>query len=110
MSKWIKKGDKVVVIAGNEKGRSGVVLRKKGDRIAIQGLNIRKKHAKRTDKTQRATIIEIEVPIHISNVSLCDDQDKPIKVHMRKNKIGVKELFYLNGKEEVVIRALKKTS
>lgn len=110
MSKWIKKGDKVVVTAGNEKGRTGVVLRKKGDRVAIQGLNIRKKHVKRQEKAQRATIIEIEVPIHISNVSLCDEEEKPIKVLVRKNDKGVKELFYLKGKEEVVLRSLQQAS
>lgn len=107
MSKWMRKGDKVVVVAGNEKGRTGVVLRKKDDRVVIQGVNIHKKHARRTEKAQRPTILEIEVPIHISNVRLCDDEDKPIRVHARTIK-GEKELFYLKGKNEVVLRSVRK--
>lgn len=109
MSKWIKKGDKVVIIAGNDKGRTGVVLRKKGDRVAIQGVNIRKKHAKRRSEVQTPTILEIEVPVHVSNVRLCDENDKPIKLKVRSTEKGAKELFYLEGKKEVVFRALKKT-
>jgi len=109
MSKWIKKGDKVVIIAGNDKGRTGTVLRKKGDRIVIQGINIRKKHAKRKSQVQTPTIIEMEVPVHISNVSLCDEQDKPIKAKVRDSKDG-KELYYSQGKNDVAIRPLRKTS
>lgn len=109
MSKWMRKGDKVVVVAGNEKGRTGVILRKKNDRVVIQGVNIHKKHVKRTEKAQRPTILEIEVPIHISNVRLCDDQDKPVRVKTRIIK-GEKELYYLQGKNEVVLRSVRKTS
>ncbi|MFY7843110.1 MAG: 50S ribosomal protein L24 [Rhabdochlamydiaceae bacterium] len=100
-NKWIKKGDKVVVIAGNEKGKTGLVVMKKVDRIVIQGVNLRKKHAKRTSDAPRPNILEIEAPIHISNVSLCNDEGKPIKLKVRFND-GKKELFYrLNGKEEL---------
>lgn len=108
MSKWMRKGDKVVVVAGNEKGRTGVILRKKDDRVVVQGVNIHKKHARRTEKAQRPTIVEIEVPIHISNVRLCDDQDKPIRVRSRVVK-GEKELYYLQDKKEVVLRSVRKT-
>jgi len=110
MSKWIKKGDKVVVIAGNDKGRTGTVLKKAGERVVIQGINIRKKHAKRRTQAQTPTILEIEVPVHISNVSLCDEQDKPIKLKVRSAAGGVKELYYLQDKKEVVFRTLKKTT
>ena len=110
MSKWMRKGDKVVVVAGNEKGRTGIVLRKKNDRVVIQGVNIHKKHVKRTEKAQRPTILEIEVPIHISNVRLCDDQDKPVRVRARITKSGEKELYYHQDKNEVVLRSVRKTS
>jgi len=79
MAQRIKKGDTVLVIAGNEKGRTGAVLRRKGDRIAIQGINIRKKHVKKRAQVQTPGIIEIEVPVHISNVCLCDGEGKKIK-------------------------------
>lgn len=110
MSKWIKKGDKVVVVTGNDRGRTGTVLRRKGERIAIQGINIRKKHAKRRSQAQSAEILEIEVPIHVSNVCLCDDNDKPIKnLKVRTSKDGGKELFYLQDKKEVIFRSLRKS-
>lgn len=86
MSKWIKKGDKVLVIAGNERGRTGTVLRRKGDRVVIQGMNIRKKHAKRQAKVQTPTIVEMEMPIHVSNVRLCDDEGKAIQVKVHRTK------------------------
>ncbi len=112
MSKWIKKGDKVLVIAGNEKGRTGNVLRRKGDKVVVQGMNIRKKHAKRRAKVQTPSIIEIEMPMHISNLSLCDDEGKTIKVkaHRTQTKTGKqKELFYMKGDKKVVLRTLKKS-
>jgi large subunit ribosomal protein L24 len=96
------------VIAGNERGRSGTVLKRKGETVVIQGMNIRKKHAKRREKVQTPSIIEMEMPIHISNVCLCDDEGKRIeaKVHATKKE---KELFYMNGEKKVVLRTLKKS-
>jgi large subunit ribosomal protein L24 len=108
MSKWIKKGDKVLVIAGNEKGRTGNVLRRKGDKVVVQGMNIRKKHAKRKTQVQTPSIIEIEMPIHISNLSLCDEDGKSIKVQSQRTK-KEKELFYMKGDKKVVLRTLKKS-
>ena len=107
MSKWIKKGDKVLVTAGNERGRSGTVLRRKGDAVVIQGMNIRKKHAKRRTQTQTPSIIEIEMPIHVSNVCLCDDDGKRVRVKARRTKKET-ELFYMQGEKEVVLRTLRK--
>jgi large subunit ribosomal protein L24 len=108
MSKWIKKGDKVLVIAGNERGRTGTVLRRKGDRVVIQGMNIRKKHAKRQAKVQTPTIVEMEMPIHVSNVRLCDDEGKAIQVKVHRTK-KEKDLFYMQGEKKVVLRTLKKS-
>lgn len=109
MSKWIKKGDKVAIIAGNEKGKTGEVIRMKGEKILIQGVNIRKKHAKRKTKAPGAEILEIEVPIHISNVSLCNADGKPVKVKVRESN-GKKELVYLEGGKEVSLRSISKKS
>jgi large subunit ribosomal protein L24 len=109
MSKWIKKGDKVVVIAGNDKGKTGDVIQLKGERILIQGINIRKKHAKRKTKAPGAEILEMECPIHVSNVSLCNDDGKPIKVKVRQTD-GKKELVYLEKGKEVTLRQVSKKS
>ena len=110
MSKWIRKGDKVLVIAGNEKGKTGEVLSKRGERVIIQGLNIRKRHMKRRAKTGSGEIIEMEKPIHISNVCLCNADGKPVKVKVRVSSKGEKELYFIDGQNEVVHRVIKKTS
>lgn len=79
MSKAIRKGDRVLVIAGNDRGKTGEVLGRSEDRVLIQGVNIRKKHMKRTQETQGGRIVEMEVPIHVSNVCLCDKEGNRLK-------------------------------
>ncbi|MGE5195778.1 MAG: 50S ribosomal protein L24 [Anaerolineae bacterium] len=110
MSKWIKKGDKVVVIAGNDRGKIGEVLGRKDDRVIVQGINIRKKHAKRKTRVGSSEILEFEAPIHISNVSICNPDGKPVKLKVRFTDQGKKELFYVDGGKDVLFRGLKKTT
>lgn len=110
MSKWIKKGDRVLVIAGNDRGKVGDVVARQKDRVIVQGVNIRKKHAKRRQKTPGAEIIDIEMPIHISNVAFCDSEAKPVKAKVRIGANGVKELYYLSGEKEVALRRISKQS
>ena len=86
MSKQIKKGDRVLVIAGNDKGKSGEVLSRSKERILIQGINVRKKHMKRTQESQGGRIIDMEVPIHISNVTLSDKEGKRLGKEEKKGK------------------------
>jgi len=106
-NKWIRKGDKIVVIAGNEKGGQGKVLARKGDRVVIEGLNIRKKHVKPKQKMQPG-IVDMEAPIHISNISPCDESGKPIKVKAKLSKDGKKQLVYTEAGKEVIYREVKK--
>ncbi|NTU67710.1 MAG: 50S ribosomal protein L24 [Chlorobiaceae bacterium] len=66
----VKKNDSVVVISGNDKGKSGKVLKvlpQKG-RVIVEGVNIRKRHMRPTQASPQGTIIEREFPIHASNV------------------------------------------
>lgn len=106
-NKWIHKGDKVLVISGNDKGKDGSVLSRKGDRIVIQGINLRKKHMKRTQQN-KGQIMEIEEPIHVSNITLCDATLKPIKLRTKKEGKG-KSLVYTDASgKEVLFRDLKK--
>ena len=107
MSKWIRRGDKVVVITGNEKGRSGNVLNRSGDRIVVEGLNIRKKHVKPKSRMQQG-IVEMETPMHVSNVRLCNEKGEPVKVKPRQTQSG-KELVYWDAGKEVVYRSSKKS-
>jgi len=108
MSKWIHKGDKVVVTAGNCKGMTGSVLSCLEERVLIQGVNIRKKHAKRRSEQEKSQIIDIEVPVHISNVSICGKDDKPVKIKVREGKEGSKELYYIQEGKEVFFREITK--
>jgi len=106
-NKWIRKGDKVVVIAGNEKGSVGNVRARDGDRVIIEGLNIRKKHVKPKQKMQPG-IVEMESPMHISNVSICNEDGKAVKIKAKISKNGSKQLIYTEKGKEVVYRDLKK--
>lgn len=73
----IKKGDTVVVLAGKDKGKQGVVLKAmpKEDRVIVEGVNIQTKHQKQTQK-EAAEIKHQEGPIHVSNVMLVDSKTK----------------------------------
>ncbi|GGD38799.1 50S ribosomal protein L24 [Aureimonas glaciei] len=78
----IKKGDKVVVLAGKDKGRAGEVLKvmPKDDRAVVRGINMVKRHT-RQSATQEAGIISKEASIHLSNLAVADPKDgKPTRV------------------------------
>ena len=78
----IKKGDKVVVITGRDKGKSGEVLRvlRDADRVVVQGVNMVKRHT-RPAAGQTGGIIEKEAGIHISNVAHIDPKsNQPTRV------------------------------
>ncbi len=78
----IKKGDKVVVTAGKDKGRSGKVLQvmPKDDRAVVEGINMIKRHQRQT-ASQEAGIVSKEASIHLSNLSVTDPKDgKPTRV------------------------------
>jgi len=107
-SKKIRKGDHVFAITGNDKGRYGSVLSCKGDKVIVQGLNLRKKHVKPGAAAGRIGLIEIEAPIHISNVRLCTPAGEPIKVKVRLNSEGQRELYYLHDGHAVTYRTIKK--
>jgi large subunit ribosomal protein L24 len=82
MAAKLKKGDKVVVIAGRDKGRSGEVIEMRRDegRVLIRGINMVKRHQRQTAQ-QEGGIISKEAPIHLSNVALADPKDgKPTRV------------------------------
>ncbi len=73
----IKQGDKVVVIAGKDKGKEGKVLKtlKASDKVIVEGVNIAHKHIKPSGG-EDGRIAEIEAPIHVSNVMLYDEKAK----------------------------------
>jgi len=81
----IRKGDKVVVLTGKDKGRTGEVLAvmPKEDRAFVRGLNMVKRHQRQT-QTQEAGIINKEASLHLSNLAVADPKDgKPTRVGFR---------------------------
>ena len=76
MAAKIKKGDRVVVLAGRDKGRSGEVLQvlPKLDRAVVSGVNVVKRHQRQTMK-QEAGIVSKEAAVHLSNLALADPKD-----------------------------------
>ncbi len=70
----IHKNDNVVVITGNDKGKTGKILKvfPKVSKVIIEGINIRKRHTKPNQTNPQGGILEKEMPIHVSNVMLID--------------------------------------
>jgi large subunit ribosomal protein L24 len=76
MAARIRKGDKVIVIAGDAKGRTGEVLRvlPQQDKAVVQGVAIAKRHTKPKGMGQQGGIVEREMPVHLSNLALLDSE------------------------------------
>ena len=82
MAAKIRKGDKVVVISGRDKGRSGEVIevRKTQDRALVRGIHMVKRHQKQTAQ-QEGGIVSKEATVHLSNLALADPKDgKPTRI------------------------------
>ena len=80
----IKKGDKVRVISGADKGKEGIVQRvyPKLNKVVVEGVNVHKKHRKPTQNVPEGSVVDIYVPIDASNVALLDPKTKkPTRVH-----------------------------
>ncbi|MTD40002.1 50S ribosomal protein L24 [Erwinia sp. CPCC 100877] len=95
---FVKKGDKVKVISGKDKNKEGVVLAAfpKKDKVIVEGVNIMKKHQKPNQAAPQGGILEVEAPIHVSNVMVLDGNGVA-------GRVGYKEV---DGKK---VRVSKKT-
>lgn len=103
MAQKIKKGDKVVVLAGKYRGVEGEVLKvmPTEDRVLVQGVNLIKKHQKQT-QTEQGGIITREAPIHVSNVAFLDSESgKPTRVGFKLNDDGKKVRFAKRSNEVI---------
>jgi len=88
----IRKGDKVVVLSGRDKGRTGEVLTMmpKDEKAVVRGVNLVRRHQKQTPQ-QEGGIITKEAPIHVSNLALADPKDgKPTRVGFKVQEDGKK--------------------
>ncbi|WP_208435662.1 50S ribosomal protein L24 [Bartonella phoceensis] len=91
----IRRGDRVVVLSGKDKGCSGEVIKvsPKENRALVRGINMIKRHQRQTQK-QEAGIISREAPIHLSNLAIADPKDgSPTRVGFRMNENGSKVRF-----------------
>lgn len=89
----VKKGDLVVVIAGKDKKKTGKVKRvlPAEDRIIVEGIHMVKKHQRPTRQNPAGGIVEMEAPIHVSNVQLLDGKtNRPTRIRSGINKDGKK--------------------
>lgn len=107
----IKRGDTVQIIAGNDIGLRGEVKEVKRswlmnrfrqrvkrspseDRVVVAGINVAKKHQRPTGQTRQAGIIDVEIPVHVSNVMLvCPSCDEPTRVGARFDEDGRKHRY-----------------
>ena len=102
MAARIKKGDKVVVIAGRDKGRSGEVIEMRRDagRLLVRGVNMVKRH-QRQSASQEGGIISKEASIHLSNIALADPKGgKPTRVGFK---------FIGKGEDRKKVRVAKRS-
>ncbi len=100
----IKKGDTVMVLAGNSKGQSGKVLKVlvKEQRAIVEGLNKVHKSQKPSAKFPQGGIVEQEAPIHISNLNVVDPKEgKPTRIGRRRNADGKLVRYAKKSGEEI---------
>jgi large subunit ribosomal protein L24 len=82
----VKKGDQVEVITGNHRGATGKILQvlPKKQRVVIEGVNLIKKHLRKSQDNPSGTISEREGTVHISNVKVVEKVEKPAKKTKKK--------------------------
>ncbi len=102
MPRHVRKGDQVIVSAGNDRGVVGEVLDlfPRSNRVLVKGVNIRTKHIKPTQQNPRGGVIEKEMPIHISNVSPVVN-GKPTRVRFVTKPDGSKARVAAKGGKEL---------
>ena len=100
-----KVGDKVVVIAGKDKGKEGKIIKtlKNDNKVVVEGINMVTKHVKPSAQNENGGIIKVEAPIHASNVMIVDPKTKKrtriaheIDENGKKHRISVKSKERLN--------------
>ena len=103
MAAKLKKGDKVVVLTGRDKGRTGEIVQvmPKEERALVRGINLVKRHQRQT-QTQEGGIISKEAAIHLSNIAYADPKDgKPTRVGFKILDDGRKVRFAKRSGEQI---------
>ncbi len=100
----IKKGDMVIVKSGKELGKTGKILHvlPKKDRALVEKINIVKRHTRPTQQNQEGGIVEVENPLHISNLMfLCGKCEKGVRVGKKELEDGKKVRICKSCGEEI---------
>ena len=99
----IRKGDTVIINAGKDKGKQGIVLKLDGGKVLVEGLNIVKKHTKpNPSKCFQVGLINKEMPIQISNIAIYNNAlKKADKVTFKELKDGKKIRIFKSNKEAI---------
>ena len=102
MSAKIKKGDRVVVLTGKDKGRQGAVTKvfPKESRVLVEGLNIVQRHTRPSQGDPQGGIKNKEAPLHVSNVAVVDTNGKATRVGFRVE--GDKKVRFAKTTGEVI--------
>lgn len=89
----VKVGDNVRILAGKDKGKEGRIIKtlKKDNKVVVEGINIVKKHVKPNRMNEVGSIVEVEAPIHVSNVKLVEETKKETKKAKTTKKSEKKE-------------------
>lgn len=100
----IKKGDKVIVIAGKERGKTSTVVRvlPRENRVLLDGLNLSKRHRRPSARNRKGQIIDRAMPMHASNVMILDPKSgKPSRVKIVRGKDGLRERVAVKSGERL---------
>ena len=102
MAAKIRKGDRVVVLAGKDKGREGKVLRvfPKDSRVVVEGLNMVQRHTRPSQADPQGGVKTKEAALHVSNVAVVDSKGKPTRVGFRME--GDKKVRFAKTTGEVI--------
>lgn len=85
----VKKGDNVLILAGKDKGKTGKIMKSlpKEMRVLVEGINLRKKHVRPKREGEKGQIVEVAVPMDVSNVKIiCPKCGKAARVGYKKEK------------------------
>ena len=102
MAAKIKKGDRVVLLTGKDKGRQGQVLTvmPKDERLVVEGLNMVQRHTKASQADPQGGIKNKEASVHVSNVAIVDSKGEPTRVGFRME--GEKKVRYAKTTGETI--------
>ena len=111
MAAKLKKGDRVFILAGKDKGKEGEIVQILGsDKAIVQGINLVKKH-KKPSQEDEGGIVDQEKPIHKSNLMLIDPKSKkPTKIGFKQNKKGVIARFAKKSGELITVPFIRPVS